>query len=246
MAHEGFGSPSPQQLGNRRKFIGQPIKVLFHKAMARQREVQALHSTAPVPAGPVDRKSSKTEHFEHLFRKTKLCAFFQRGQCNKGRECGFAHGEQDLSVRPNLTKTVMCSAWLRRRSCRAGKACTFAHGAAELRREPPTDARDCSEEGSQTTRSGSDDGSDFSGNVEEVQYRSGEGSQTTRSDTDEGSDCSGNMEEVQVLQHLYELSNAEAKLVEVALAGSDGVQKRASCKILEQKLLLAAPDFYED
>ena len=193
--------------------------------MARQRELQALHSKAPVPPGPVppgpvDRKSGRTLHIEHLFRKTKLCAFFQRGGCNKGRECGFAHGEQDLNVRPDLTKTVMCSAWLRRHSCRAGNSCRFAHGAAELRREPPKDARDCDGESSQTTCSDSDKGRDFSSNREEVKLL--------------------------VLQHLFELSSAEAKLVEAALASGDGVQKRACCKMLELKLQLAAPDFYED
>jgi hypothetical protein len=38
--------------------------------------------------------------------KTKLCHYFERGMCHNAIEdCPFAHGEADLRVKPNLTKT---------------------------------------------------------------------------------------------------------------------------------------------
>jgi len=37
-----------------------------------------------------------------LFFKTKICKFNMRGECKKGSNCGFAHGEEELQTPPDL------------------------------------------------------------------------------------------------------------------------------------------------
>ena len=49
--------------------------------------------------------------------KTRLCTNFQAsGQCPFAEKCHFAHGEEELNVRPNLNKTSICKAQLRSQS----------------------------------------------------------------------------------------------------------------------------------
>ena len=63
------------------------------------------------------------------FKKTKLCPRFSRGMCQKGEECNFAHGENELKQQVNLQKTKMCS---NGKEC-SRPNCTFAHDESELR-----------------------------------------------------------------------------------------------------------------
>lgn len=65
--------------------------------------------------------------------KTRLCCFYIKGSCPRGRKCKFAHGEEELQSAPDLTRTKMCPAMLRSGVCRRGTSCRFAHTESELR-----------------------------------------------------------------------------------------------------------------
>ena len=77
--------------------------------------------------------------------KTKLCdAFlaskifqikskpFKAGNCSRGEQCTFAHGESELRSTPDLFKTAICHLWSQGR-CVAGDHCRFAHGDEDKR-----------------------------------------------------------------------------------------------------------------
>mmetsp|Transcript_1582 Transcript_1582/g.4813 ORF Transcript_1582/g.4813 Transcript_1582/m.4813 type:complete len:514 (-) Transcript_1582:165-1706(-) len=74
--------------------------------------------------------------FKKQFHKTKLCRYYNVGQCRYGTECPFAHSQSELSVAPDLTKTTMCEAWLAGHCSRPLGQCQFAHGEEELRVTP--------------------------------------------------------------------------------------------------------------
>lgn len=66
---------------------------------------------------------------------TKLCLFWQQGKCKRDR-CVFAHGDEDLSVAPDFTKTSLCN-FQKRGFCHR-TPCTFARSKLELRGHRPT------------------------------------------------------------------------------------------------------------
>ena len=80
-----------------------------------------VRCTAPTVPSTIDSR---------LFR-TALCRLFQGGTCNR-RVCNFAHGEEELRKKPDLTKTRMCHFVIDRGSCRDAN-CRFAHDQSELR-----------------------------------------------------------------------------------------------------------------
>lgn len=61
--------------------------------------------------------------------KTRLCKWFPLGKCHMADKCNWAHGEADLRVVNDLTKTRMCP---QGESC-TNAACRFAHNPLELR-----------------------------------------------------------------------------------------------------------------
>lgn len=66
-------------------------------------------------------------------QKTRLCTFNQVGLCNRGSDCTFAHGKDELRPVPDLFKTKLCPAVMRRERCQ-DPMCTYAHDKTELRR----------------------------------------------------------------------------------------------------------------
>merc|ERR1712025_1195379 len=72
--------------------------------------------------GPAER----AKELAQLLYKSKLCPSFQRGDCEKGDKCNFAHGSAELR------KTVLCKNWEQHGSCKSGDQCAFAHGAEQL------------------------------------------------------------------------------------------------------------------
>lgn len=74
----------------------------------------------PISASPVSR-----------FSKTRLCSFFLRGVCAKGRNCGFAHFRGELKAPPDLIKTRLCQDWIN--GICLSRTCNYAHGRKELR-----------------------------------------------------------------------------------------------------------------
>eukprot|EP00743_Colponemidia_sp_Colp-15_P010741 GILK01011865.1.p1 GENE.GILK01011865.1~~GILK01011865.1.p1 ORF type:complete len:235 (+),score=22.61 GILK01011865.1:51-707(+) len=67
----------------------------------------------------------------HAFYKTKLCPFFSEGECSKGAECTFAHGDEELRALPDLRKTKLCPNY-QKGHCDDAE-CAFAHGDLELK-----------------------------------------------------------------------------------------------------------------
>mmetsp|Transcript_64582 Transcript_64582/g.174500 ORF Transcript_64582/g.174500 Transcript_64582/m.174500 type:complete len:234 (+) Transcript_64582:108-809(+) len=76
--------------------------------------------------------SDERLRFKTQFRKSQLCRYYKTG-CMRGDQCDFAHGTEELSLAPDLTKTSMCKAWQRGRCSLDSGACPYAHGASELR-----------------------------------------------------------------------------------------------------------------
>lgn len=64
-------------------------------------------------------------------RKTKLCAYYLQGFCPNGADCGFAHGEHEMVLPPNLHGTKLCP-MLHLGGC-TRRDCKFAHSDYELR-----------------------------------------------------------------------------------------------------------------
>lgn len=69
-----------------------------------------------------------------LFSKTRLCKFFLKGRCKRGKRCTWAHSEDDLAARPDFFKTQFCPTLFQAGQCTAGNGCRYAHASAELRR----------------------------------------------------------------------------------------------------------------
>ena len=67
---------------------------------------------------------------QHCF-KTKICPFLLTGKCFKGKECSFAHSEEELRTIPDLKKTKLCTKY-QMGFCPKGSFCSFAHGEQEL------------------------------------------------------------------------------------------------------------------
>eukprot|EP00445_Apocalathium_hangoei_P085290 CAMPEP_0204209174 /NCGR_PEP_ID=MMETSP0361-20130328/73015_1 /ASSEMBLY_ACC=CAM_ASM_000343 /TAXON_ID=268821 /ORGANISM="Scrippsiella Hangoei, Strain SHTV-5" /LENGTH=108 /DNA_ID=CAMNT_0051173081 /DNA_START=35 /DNA_END=358 /DNA_ORIENTATION=- len=82
----------------------------------------------------VDRVSNAPDvRFRPQFRKTELCAFFERGWCRRAAWCEFAHGAFELRVSPSLKKTSVCKRWAKYKCKLSSEECPFAHGSEELR-----------------------------------------------------------------------------------------------------------------
>jgi len=71
----------------------------------------------------------------HDFFKTKMCNLYLLNICKKGKDCPFAHSEDEIREKPNLYKTKLCPAFLEG-NCNRGERCNFAHGEEELRSTP--------------------------------------------------------------------------------------------------------------
>merc|ERR1719502_2658966 len=66
------------------------------------------------------------------FSKTEMCKFYLLGICNKGSACVFAHSENELKSRPDLSCTRLCRVFLQTGQCNDPKCC-FAHSKDQLR-----------------------------------------------------------------------------------------------------------------
>lgn len=69
---------------------------------------------------------------EERFFKTKLCAFWAEGRCLRGSGCKYAHGEEEMHIVPDLTRTALCRDLLNSGKCTT-EGCPFAHYIEELR-----------------------------------------------------------------------------------------------------------------
>lgn len=70
---------------------------------------------------------------DQLLGKTKLCKFFSRGHCTRGKACTFAHGRKELRAAPDLFKTELCFEFMTSGMCHRSESCQYAHGEQDLR-----------------------------------------------------------------------------------------------------------------
>lgn len=64
-----------------------------------------------------------------LLHRTKMCSFFERGACERGERCTYAHAAVELKPAPDLHCTKLCPKGM---DC-LDSECRFAHRQAELR-----------------------------------------------------------------------------------------------------------------
>merc|ERR1719277_489046 len=64
-------------------------------------------------------------------KKTKFCAYYQRGHCQYGSKCSFAHSQTELQLKPDLSKTRLCVVFQQTGQC-SDPGCKFAHGEEQL------------------------------------------------------------------------------------------------------------------
>eukprot|EP00933_Yihiella_yeosuensis_P010964 TRINITY_DN11788_c0_g1_i1.p1 TRINITY_DN11788_c0_g1~~TRINITY_DN11788_c0_g1_i1.p1 ORF type:complete len:518 (+),score=97.80 TRINITY_DN11788_c0_g1_i1:117-1670(+) len=65
-------------------------------------------------------------------QKTILCKFYEEGACQRGANCKFAHGSEEMRPQPNFQCTKMCQSVYLKVVCQDAQ-CRFAHSADELR-----------------------------------------------------------------------------------------------------------------
>mmetsp|Transcript_61831 Transcript_61831/g.138055 ORF Transcript_61831/g.138055 Transcript_61831/m.138055 type:complete len:230 (-) Transcript_61831:13-702(-) len=94
-----------------------------------------LGEVRPTPPKSKSAKGVAGEEAENRFAKTRLCIFGP--QCHLADACTFAHSYDELRVRPDLTKTGLCTKFRRQGVCRRGDACPYAHGREDLRVRQP-------------------------------------------------------------------------------------------------------------
>lgn len=70
---------------------------------------------------------------EAMFGKTKMCKFFLRGTCTRGKGCTFAHTEDEMQAAPDLFRTQLCHKERKPGGQCSDPDCRFAHHASELR-----------------------------------------------------------------------------------------------------------------
>eukprot|EP00438_Fugacium_kawagutii_P036013 Skav228979 [mRNA] locus=scaffold671:270189:271922:- [translate_table: standard] len=66
------------------------------------------------------------------FYKTRQCAFYAKGKCTRGEQCKYAHGQNELQERPDLTFTSLCREYATTGTC-TNPECSFAHNPEQLR-----------------------------------------------------------------------------------------------------------------
>lgn len=78
------------------------------------------------------RKDSTASRFYSQFHKTSMCTFWLRNSCSRGRNCRYAHGDEDIKPMPDLSSTSMCKVFVATGVCENAE-CHFAHSVSKLR-----------------------------------------------------------------------------------------------------------------
>eukprot|EP00928_Gymnodinium_smaydae_P008433 TRINITY_DN13079_c1_g1_i2.p1 TRINITY_DN13079_c1_g1~~TRINITY_DN13079_c1_g1_i2.p1 ORF type:complete len:340 (-),score=34.96 TRINITY_DN13079_c1_g1_i2:265-1284(-) len=90
-----------------------------------------LKTAKPSTRVAADNDSKKrSTSVKQQFHKTKICSFYQMGNCNMGDACSYAHTYAELQASPSLRKTRLCSMFFRHKCFK--KDCDYAHGYDEL------------------------------------------------------------------------------------------------------------------
>lgn len=101
------------------------------KAQAIQ--AQAIHSPSVAASEASDGIHKVTRKcLLNQLHKTKLCIYHQKGTCQHGKECAFAHSEAELQSTPDLSNTRLCVTFQQTGEC-LDRSCRFAHSEEQLR-----------------------------------------------------------------------------------------------------------------
>lgn len=73
----------------------------------------------------------RKRHALQLF-KTDMCKFFLQSRCENGDRCSYAHSQDEVRRKPDLTRTSMCRTMAQTGLCH-DVTCRFAHAESELR-----------------------------------------------------------------------------------------------------------------
>lgn len=85
-------------------------------------------------SGQRDGKRTGNVDVRAQFFRTEFCRYNATAAgCRNAEACPFAHGNQEIQHRPDLTKTSMCRSWMAGECRKSASECPFAHGRNELR-----------------------------------------------------------------------------------------------------------------
>jgi len=101
-------------------------------ASACRRVTRCSGSRPPRSRPAKDRKPLRV--LRNMFLKTRICKYFVSGNCIKGSNCMFAHGEEDQQPKPDLCCTKVCPLLVETGTC-SNEICTYAHHVADLRQK---------------------------------------------------------------------------------------------------------------
>lgn len=111
----------------------------LHQEHRKQLQNQNVNKQSRVPRwweAAAQGASQDADLFQAQFYKTRICKFYESGQCMRGNECAFAHGGTDKYSVPDLKKTSMCKKWIAGKCPKPGSQCAYAHGDSDMRVSP--------------------------------------------------------------------------------------------------------------
>jgi len=134
-----FNPQQPAQMYNQSYYIvqnpyqQQPQQVYVHD-MGQKKPYQQTQQRPVGNGAPVQQNGDNKPVLD--LKKTQLCPNIKQGHCAKGDRCNFAHNNDELRMKPNLSKTKMCPNLSKKGHCDFGDNCNFAHSELELRSTP--------------------------------------------------------------------------------------------------------------
>lgn len=85
-----------------------------------------------VPKSRASKQGRSRPNLSRVCQKTKICSFYLRDACTRGKSCTFAHDEQELQPKPDLSCTKPCPDLLSIGHC-TRPDCKYAHNDCEIR-----------------------------------------------------------------------------------------------------------------
>eukprot|EP00811_Abedinium_folium_P001278 NODE_11168_length_1303_cov_6.784864.p1 GENE.NODE_11168_length_1303_cov_6.784864~~NODE_11168_length_1303_cov_6.784864.p1 ORF type:complete len:356 (+),score=50.25 NODE_11168_length_1303_cov_6.784864:146-1213(+) len=70
-----------------------------------------------------------------IYKRTRICVYYESGTCRHGSNCTYAHGREELQPQTNLSCTKFCRAMQLKGEC-SDPNCRYAHTKKERRRLP--------------------------------------------------------------------------------------------------------------
>lgn len=91
------------------------------------------YSKSPSLDGTESESSATGRRSTKQFSKTQMCKYLVRGFCMQGPNCPFAHSQEELQHRPDLSCTKLCPKLFGSEGYCSNPSCTYAHSKDQLR-----------------------------------------------------------------------------------------------------------------